>query len=56
MKLRLRFEFGRRVLLAIAYRIGIRTRPAHRDEVVDFVEGAVEDATEKALEDMDGGK
>lgn len=55
MRIRLRFDFPRRVLLAIAYRLGLR-RPAHRDEVMDFVQGAVEDATEKALRDLDEGQ
>ena len=52
MRLRLRFDFPRRVLLAIAYRLGLR-RPAKREEAVDFIESAFEDATEEALETYD---
>lgn len=55
MRIRLRFDFPRRVLLAIAYRLGLR-RPAKREEAIDFIEGAVEDATEKALRDLDEGE
>lgn len=56
MRIRLRFDFPRRVLLAIAHKLGIRKRPANRAEAVDFIEGAVEDATEKALRDLDEGE